>query len=128
MSPPARPQLTVRPPPPVSAADMDRYAATGEVPQASPPSPAPEPNPASSVLERIRLASGPPLTPVDFPDGHRTGLVLARRAPLRRRVTFYLSPEIARRCVMLAARMDIQMSEIAEEALQRFFAQIPDDK
>jgi hypothetical protein len=60
----------------------------------------------------------------DASEHHRTGLVLSRHAPLRRRTTFYLSPETARRCVLLAAEFDTQMSDIAEEALRRYFAQI----
>jgi hypothetical protein len=112
----SKPHLAIRPPPPVSEGDLDRFATTGEVPSEASPS-APEPG-----RERPRTpAHGRAPSPEDAPSLHRTGLVKGRHTPLRRRTTFYLTPDTARRCVLLAAEHDVQMSEIAEKALRRYF-------
>jgi hypothetical protein len=127
MPSPSKPQLAVRPPPPVTACDLDRFAATGEV--ALGPGPAGQASATESRPIPLRLEGASEQTvsarPIaDSSEHHRTGLVLSRHAPLRRRTTFYLSPETARRCVLLSAEFDTQMSDIAEEALRRYFAQI----
>jgi len=65
--------------------------------------------------------------PVDAPDtepprtgtSRAPGIVQRQDGRLRRRLTIYLSPELAKRLAIHCASSDLEMSEVVEEALAR---------
>lgn len=98
-----KPIFSVRKPP--TPATIESFVAAGD---AAPYVPANEPS--ETLLKEIALP----------PRKRARGLVKRANGQVRRRLTVYVSPELAKRAFDACAASDRDVSELAAEALERF--------
>jgi hypothetical protein len=75
-------------------------------------------------VEELRPSGAPPIDVSDTQPPSRwssraPGIVQRQDGRLRRRLTIYLSPELAKRLAVHCASNDLEMSEVVEEALAK---------